>query len=134
MLSEHESHDSGSFTQLCLSNLGVYEVSTYHGHKGLNVLRKFPNMWDFSRSRRNDFETGGFSVHTKTIKQCKQMSEDKLFFVLYYTCQVLFFIANDYFQYLGLPLVMRIKAQITIQAMAMHTPTIIPVIDLWSMW
>lgn len=89
MLSEHESHDSGSFTQLCWSYLGVYEVSIYHGHKGLNVLCKAftgqrqTNMWDFSRSRRNDFVTGGFSVHTNTIKQCKQMSEDKLFLVLY---------------------------------------------------
>lgn len=62
------------------------------------------------------------------------MSEEKSLFVLYYNCQVLLIIANDYFQYLGLPLVMRIKAHMTIQAKAMHTPTIIPVIDLWSMW
>lgn len=45
-----------------------------------------------------------------------------------------FIIPNDYDQYLGLPLLMRIKAHITIQAKAMHTPTMIPVIDLWSMW
>lgn len=36
--------------------------------------------------------------------------------------------------YLGLPLLMRIKAHITIQDKAMLTPTMMPVMDLWSMW
>lgn len=45
-----------------------------------------------------------------------------------------FIIQNDYYQYIGLPLLMRIKAHITIQDKAMLTPTMIPVIDLWSMW
>lgn len=29
---------------------------------------------------------------------------------------------------------MRIKAHITIQARAMHTPTMMPVMERWSMW
>lgn len=37
-------------------------------------------------------------------------------------------------RHLGLPLLMRIKAHMTIQAKAMHTPTMIPVMDRWSMW